>query len=414
MQADVVVLGGGIVGSSTAAHLAKRGVKTVLVDRREPGRETSYGNAGLIQPSGVIPTGFPTDPTMVLKAALKLLPHSNYHWTALPSLFPFLWRYRVQSCRKNLLASGRALVPLLSRAAEAHRELLGLAGATDLMHPTGYYRIFRRQSSLDSYLKNDMPVETSYGIHIEVLTPQQVVERNPAIKPAFEGAVWCKDSIAVRTPGEAVTAIAGLVPGFGGTVTRGDALSLRQEGGKWRVETADGTVSADTVVVALGPWSTEITKRFGLKLPFGTKRGYHQHFKLDTKKTVETPFVDVDNGYFVAPMPAGVRLTSGIEFAKRDAPPTPVQIRRIRPLAGELLPLGEAVEPEPWMGSRPCLPDSLPALGRLKAQPSIIAAFGHQHLGLTLGPITGRVVADLITGAEPQIDLSPYRPERFA
>ncbi|WP_170263567.1 NAD(P)/FAD-dependent oxidoreductase [Blastochloris sulfoviridis] len=414
MRVDVVVLGAGIVGASAAAHLARRGVRTALVDRRAPGKETSFGNAGLIEPSGVVPMAFPRDLATLAKAALGLLPQSNYHLSALPALLPFLWRYRQQSTHANRLRSGVALFPLLSRAVEAHRELLTAAGAAHLLHPTGFYRLFRAPESFERYLSFELAVEAGYGSPYEILSPAEVAARDPAIRPVFHKAVWWKDAVAVRSPGEAVTAIAGLVPRHGGLLLTGDARSLRRDGTGFRVDTGAGPLEADTVVVALGPWSTDVTEQFKLKLPFAVKRGYHMHFEPGSDAKFDTPFVDMEGGYFLAPMPRGIRLTTGVEFALRDAPPTPVQIERTRPMANELVALGPPLDPEPWMGRRPCLPDSLPVIGRLTGAEGVVLAFGHQHLGLTLGPITGQLVADIVTGTAPVVDPAPYRPERFA
>ncbi|CUU42943.1 Glycine oxidase [Blastochloris viridis] len=411
---DVAVLGAGIVGSSVAAHLAMRGVRTALIDRREPGRETSFGNAGLIEPSGVVPLGFPRDPAVLVKAVLGTLPQVNLHLSALPALAPFLWRYWRQSSQAGRRRSAAALFPLLSRAVAAHRELLDKAGAGHLLHPTGFYRLYRSPRTFEHHFAFESQVEASYGFSYQIMSPDEVAAREPAIRPVYHKAVWWKDSVAVRSPGEAVTAIAGLAARQGAALLRGDARTLSRSGGGFRVETAEGEVEADTVVVALGPWSTDLTEQFGLRLPFAVKRGYHMHFEPGGGAMLTTPLVDIDGGYFLAPMPRGLRLTTGVEFARRDAPPTPVQIARTRPMASELVPLGAALDPEPWLGRRPCLPDSLPVIGRLKRAENVVLAFGHQHLGLTMGPITGRLVADIITGAAPVVDPEPYRPERFA
>jgi D-amino-acid dehydrogenase len=413
VRVDVAVLGAGIVGTSVAAHLAMRGVKTALVDRRDPGRETSFGNAGLIEPSGVVPLAFPRDPVVLAKAALGRLPHVNLHLGALPALAPYLTRYWTESSEAGRRRSAEALYPLLSRAVEAHRELLTKAGAAKLLHPTGFYRIFRSARSFEQHLAFETKVEASYGFRYQVMSPEEVAARDPAIRPVYHKAVWWKDAVAVRSPGEAVTAIATLAARKGAALLVGDARSLRPEGTGFRLDTARGELEADTVVVALGPWSTDVTEQFGLKLPFAVKRGYHMHFAPGSEAKFDTPLVDMDGGYFLAPMPRGLRLTTGVEFARRDAPPSPVQIERTKPMANQLVRLGAPLDPEPWLGRRPCLPDSVPVIGRLKRADNVVVAFGHQHLGLTMGPITGRLVADIVTGAPPVVDPAPYRPERF-
>jgi D-amino-acid dehydrogenase len=165
--------------------------------------------------------------------------------------------------------------------------------------------------------------------------------------------------------------------------------------------------------VALGPWSPDVLEPLGIKVPLGIKRGYHRHFDAKGNASLTRPVIDTEIGYALTPMEQGIRLTTGAEFASRDAPPTPVQFDRLMPYAKELFPLGEPNEAEPWLGRRPNMPDSLPVLGRAPGQNGLWLAFGHGHWGLTLGPVTGRLIADMMTGATPFADPAPYRAERF-
>jgi D-amino-acid dehydrogenase len=181
----------------------------------------------------------------------------------------------------------------------------------------------------------------------------------------------------------------------------------------WSVTTSEGPVEAPAAVLALGPWADDTFRRLGYRFPFGVKRGYHMHFRPVGNATLSRPVIDAENGYVLTPMVRGIRLTTGAEFALRDAPPTPVQLDRAEPLARELFPLGERVDGAPWLGRRPCLPDMLPIVGPAPRQEGLWLDFGHHHLGLTLGPVTGRLLAELITGEAPFTDPAPYRAERF-
>jgi D-amino-acid dehydrogenase len=151
----------------------------------------------------------------------------------------------------------------------------------------------------------------------------------------------------------------------------------------------------------------------GLRLPLAVKRGYHRHFRVRGNASLTRPVVDADLGYCVTPMEQGLRLTTGAEFAARDAPATPAQLERLMPAASALFPLGEPVEPAPWMGSRPCFADSKPVIGPAPGQPGLWLCYGHAHWGLTLGPASGRLLAEMITGATPFCDPAPYGAERF-
>ena len=163
----------------------------------------------------------------------------------------------------------------------------------------------------------------------------------------------------------------------------------------------------------MGPWSMDLLRPLGYRFPFAVKRGYHMHFKPRGDAALDRPVVDVDHGYVLTPMRQGYRITSGIEFDDRDAPPTPVQIERILPQARAIFPLGDAIEREPWMGARPCFPDSMPIVGPAPRHPGLWLDFGHGHLGFTLGPATGRLIAELITREMPFVDPDPFRATRF-
>jgi D-amino-acid dehydrogenase len=196
-------------------------------------------------------------------------------------------------------------------------------------------------------------------------------------------------------------------------VVEGNIRSLRRIDRRWRVDVAEGSIDCSSAVVALGPYAPDLLGPLGVRLPLGIKRGYHRHFRPAGNAALARPVLDADVGYCLAPMEQGIRITTGVEFADRAAPPTPVQLERLMPRAKELFPLGEPVEATPWMGSRPCFPDSRPVIGRAPGHDGLWLAYGHAHWGLTLGPTTGRLLADLITGTTPFCDPTPYGAERF-
>ena len=171
--------------------------------------------------------------------------------------------------------------------------------------------------------------------------------------------------------------------------------------------TEDGPVEAGAAVVALGAWADVVTRRLGYALPLAVKRGYHMHYRPVGNARAQPPTLDFERGYFLAPMANGIRLTTGAEFANRDAPKTPVQLARAEPVAKAFFPLGERVDPQPWMGDRPCTPDMMPIIGPAPRHKGLWFAFGHAHHGLTLGPVTGRLIAEMLTGAPTLIDPKP-------
>jgi D-amino-acid dehydrogenase len=182
---------------------------------------------------------------------------------------------------------------------------------------------------------------------------------------------------------------------------------------RWRLDTPHGPIDAREVVVALGPYAPDLLEGLGVRLPLAIKRGYHRQFRPVGNAVLARPVLDAEMGYCLAPMQDGIRLTTGAEFADRDASPTPVQLSRVMPAARKLIPLGEPVEPVPWMGSRPCFPDSRPVIGRAPGHNGLWLAYGHAHWGLTLGPTTGRLLADMMMGLPPFTDPLPYGADRF-
>jgi D-amino-acid dehydrogenase len=194
----------------------------------------------------------------------------------------------------------------------------------------------------------------------------------------------------------------------------GDARRLAIEPPGWSVSTPRGSVTAREAVIALGPWSDDVFRPLGYDIPFAVKRGYHMHYRARGNATLGRPVRDADGGFALAPMSKGIRLTTGVEFADRDAPPSPVQLMRDEPLARELFPLAEPLDPAPWLGRRPCLPDMVPVIGKAERHQGLWFAFGHAHHGFTLGPVTGRLLAEVMTGEEPFTEPSRYAASRFA
>jgi D-lysine oxidase len=410
---DAVVLGAGIVGTSIALHLVKRGFAVALMDRRAPGEETSYGNAGVIEGNIVFPPAFPSDPLALLQIALKRAAEANYHLTFLPQVAPWLLAFRAASQPMRLIETAHAMRPLFARAVAEHEALLAEAGATRYLRKEGWLRLYRSEREFAA-LKGELALAQDFGIPHRALTTEAARELEPSLAPVFRHAVHWQSAASVTNPLAVTQAYAARFGALGGEVMRGDARSLHRADGCWRVDTAEGPLDASQAVVALGPFAPDVLAPLGIKPPLGIKRGYHRHYRASGNAALARPVVDMEIGYCLAPMEQGIRLTTGAEFAARDAPPTPVQFDRLLPDAKALFPLGEPVEASPWMGSRPCFPDSRPVIGRAPGRDGLWLAYGHAHWGLTLGPVTGRLMAEMMTGATPFCDPAPYRAERFA
>jgi len=218
----------------------------------------------------------------------------------------------------------------------------------------------------------------------------------------------------VRDPGGLVAGYAALFTRLGGTIATGDARTLRATGSGWSVTTPSGPVTAEHAVVALGPWSDGVIRPLGYRLPLFVKRGYHREYRQVEAGALNRPLLDAETGFLLAPMARGIRLTTGAEFARIDAPVNPSQIDGTEAVARQMLPLGERLDAEPWLGARPCTPDMKPVIGRAPHHQTLWFAFGHAHHGLTLGAVTGRLLAELMTGEAPFLNTEPFSAARFA
>lgn len=411
MQADVVVLGAGMVGTSIAVHLRKRGKDVVLVDRRNPGEETSYGNGGLVQREAVFPHPFPRELAELRRIAKNRSIDAVYQWSGMPELAGPLFAYWRNSEPHRYAEITAQWSTLIATCLAEHKALADEAGVAELLRPVGFLRAFNDAATMDSELAKAERAR-QFGVNSAAISAPLLGEMEPHLNGGFIGALHWTDPYAVNDPHGLTMGYFGLFQRLGGQFALGDATTLQRHGAGWRVTTADGAVvEAAEAVVALGIWSGEITRRFGYRPPLFGKRGYHLHFKPQGNARLTRPVAS--NGFLLAPMRRGIRLTTGAEFARRGAAPTPVQLARAEPIARRIFPLGEPVEPQPWMGTRPCMPDMMPVIGRAPTERGLWCAFGHAHQGFTLGPTTGRLMAEMMTGDAPFVDPTPFRAGRF-
>jgi D-amino-acid dehydrogenase len=414
LKADVLVLGAGMVGVSAALHLQKRGRDVILVDKHElAGEETSYGNGGLIECASVFPYMFPRDFAEILRYAMNRSPKVRYQFSDLPAFLPWIVRYYLASAPERAYRSAMAVMPLIRRSLIEHEALIAEAGVPELLRRSGWIKMFRQQSTLAGAVR-DFERAKQFGVQGEILDDRAIKQREPNLNGDFTGAVHFTEPGFVPDPGGLAKAYSALFQRKGGRFVAADARTLEQDsGGRWQVATSNGKVSGREAVVALGPWSDLVSAPLGYSIPLNVKRGYHLHLAPRGNAVLHHPVLDTDHGLLLAPMNRGIRLTTGVEFARRDAPPTPVQIERALPRARALFPLGEAVDAKPWMGARPCLPDMLPVIGKAPRHAGLWFDFGHHHHGLTLGPATGRLLSEMMTGETPIADPAPFAVERF-
>lgn len=413
-QIDTLVLGAGIVGVSVALHLQRRGRHCLLLDRARPGCGTSYGNAGLIQDEAIMPYLFPRAISELVRYARNRSIDASYRVNALPGLAAPFYHYWRNSEDESANAIAQLRAPLIRRSIADHLELAEEADATDLLRPTGWTKVFRTPERFQLAVTEAERQRDQYGVSFEAIDGKAVAGHEPGLSRDLAGAVHYPTPRAVSDPLALVQAYVALFERRGGRALTGDGETLEKTNAGWRVQSEIGPLTAPEVVICLGPWSGALFRRLGYAIPFFVMRGYHQHFGRRAGPQLGHPILDAENGYFLVPMRQGIRLTTGAEFARRDAPAHPVQLERALPAARSLLPgLGEPVEREPWLGARPCLPDMLPVIGPAPGHSGAWLAFGHAHHGLTLGPTTGRLLAQMMAGERPFTDPRPYGIERF-
>ncbi len=409
---DAIVLGAGIVGASCAAQLALRGARVALVDRRAPGEETSFGNSGFIDASAFIPHVMPRDLRTLLKRVRGVTPHVNLHAAMLPRLAGWLRRYWNESTPERVVAAAMRLSPLAAHSVTEHKKLAALAGVSELIRDSGVLRLYRSQAAFEA-AAGDRELMRRYEIELRELDAGQLAELEPCLSAVVNRAVLLPRACFTVNPGALTKAYATLAQRNGGAFITADASALTKRAEGWELATPQGPIRAAQIVVALGPWAKDLLARFGVGVPIAIKRGYHMHYGLAGNAVLGRPVGDVESGFVLSPMAMGVRLTTGAEFADRDAAPTPVQLGASETLARSLAPLDRALAPKPWMGARPCTPDSSPIIGPAPGQPGMWLAVGHGHWGLGLGAVTGRLIAELVTGATPLVDPQPLGLARF-
>lgn len=412
MKYDCLVLGAGIVGISAALHLQKRGRSVVMVDRRPAAEETSHGNAGIIQTEAVQAYSFPRQLGQILRYALNGHSEARLHYSALPEVGMWLWKYWRHGSPEHVRKTAEGLIPLVRQCMAEHEALIDEAGVGKLLRRNGYLKVYRDASVLGQAVIEQQGLKNRFGVNYEAVDLARLRELEPHLA-GLAGGIFLPDPASVSDPGAVGKVYCELFQKHGGTFLTADAQRLEATVDGWQVQSVTGPIEAREAVLALGIWSRDVLAGLGVRVPLQAKRGYHMHYGSQGTASLNRPVLDADNGYVLAPMRKGVRLTTGAEFARNSAPPSPVQLGLVEPHARRLYPLAERIDERAWMGQRPCLPDMLPMVGEIPGHKGLWANFGHQHLGFTLGPVTGRLLAEAMTGGEAFADIQPYKVDRF-
>ncbi len=409
-QADVIVLGAGIVGVSAAYAARQRGLTVILVDRRGPGSETSYGNAGILSSGSILPLNQPSLwnalPTYMSNR------HAALRWDPAWAIRNVDWlvRFLANATPSRIKPRATALHGLIGASLKLHREWIVKADAAQRIRETGWLKAWR--SDAVGAAKKEQALLAEYEIASQLLDRQAISALEPNILPVYKVGLLHTQTASVDSPGAVVKAYARMFAGSGGEIRQSDIKAIVPDGEGWRVVLADVGISARHIVVALGPWSADLLRPLGYRIPLAFERGYHREFKPNPARSLLRPIHDAEGSFLMTPMEQGIRVTTGVELTARDAPSSFAQLDAVVPVAHGVVEFGEAVG-EPWRGARPTLPDSLPMIGSAPRHSGLWLAFGNQHIGFTTGPATGAAIAAMIGGETPPFDVGPFSPSRY-
>jgi D-amino-acid dehydrogenase len=408
----IVVVGAGIVGACCAAYLRREGHNVTIIEAEKPAAGASHGNAGALSPGSCIPLSMPG----ILKDVPGWITDPNGPLVVRPSYalqaLPWLLRFVAAGKASRIGAIADALHALHSPVYDSYQPLLQASGASTLIRQTGSIVLYRQRRELDAALAG-WQMRKDRGISFDLLDRKTVHDLVPALALNFECAVHQPQHGYVVDPEALVTKLIDHFRAGGGQLVIGRVSELARTGDKVSIALDDGrSLDADRIVIAAGAWSKLLLARFGLTVPLESQRGYHLQLP-NPGIELPLPVSFSDSKFYATPMAGGLRLAGTVEFARPSAPPDFHRARHLGILAQNWLSGLNLAGASEWMGRRPCTPDSLPMIGALPGEPSILLAFGHGHNGMTSAPTTGRVIADLVAGRPAFIDLAPYRPDRF-
>ncbi len=409
-----IIIGGGIVGVCAAESLASAGREVVLIERGDIGGGTSFGNAGVLSDASVAvgnnPDLWRKLPRILAGRAPECRLSPMFALRQLPWLLAFLRRANAADSAR----AARALAGLLRISLPLHRELIRKSGAGGLLRESGWIKAFRSERGFRAS-KSELRLLQQTKTEHEIIGGGELARLEPALNPVFARAFFFPGSASVSDPAMLAAAYCDVFRKAGGEVCRANAVALARENGEWKIHCeAAPPVSARDVVVAAGPWSAQLLKTAGVNIPLAWERGYHRHFALpEGGASLGRPVLDVERGFHLTPMRRGYRLTTGDEFAALDAPLSERQLQSGERSAREMTQMGESLDAQPWLGRRPTLPDSLPAIGEVPGKRGLWLNFGHQHIGLSSAPGSAALLTALMQNTIPAADADPFSPSRF-
>ncbi|MBL4767799.1 MAG: FAD-binding oxidoreductase [Rhodobacteraceae bacterium] len=409
---SITVIGAGMVGTCCALHLQNEGLKVTLIDKDLPGDAASFGNLACFGIASCVPPGMPG----ILKKVPGMLMDKNaplkMRWSHVPKALPWFLKFIANTRKERVEEIAKARQSLLDKVHETLDPLVSEAGAEKLMNKSGLIFTFESEDAFKG-AEYAFDVRRRNGVEMDYLDGDQAREFEPALSHNVVRAIRIPNLVHTYNPGELVKSLARLFVARGGTLECAEVggFETGADGVKALI-TEKGPIPVDAVVIAAGVWSRQLAKALGTSVPLEAERGYHTMFH-DSDTKVNSAILSVDRYVSVTPMDYGVRVGGVAEFAPHDAPADWRYAKMLRRQGEALVPGLNGKEVTEWMGSRPSHPDSKAAIGRAPKHKNAYFAFGHDHLGLTMGSITGKLISEIVTNKTPSVELAPFRPDRF-
>ncbi len=419
MKTDVVVIGAGLIGAHTAVQLADRGFGVVLVDPDPPGGEqaASYGNAAWLSSHSVLPPAAPGVWKQVPRWLMDPLGPLSLRPTYLPRVAPWLWRYLASASTEAKLRTIAAhLRALLVGAPALHAEIAARAGLSHLIDAEcGLMHVYPDRAA---YAADAMAwdIRRDLGIAFEEVEGEELARRQPDLAPEYRFAIHVPEGGQCRDPGAYCAGLVAHAETLGARRIIARATGFRESGGKLTaVETTQGEIACSAAVIAAGAHSRALAIKAGDRVPLESERGYHVTIAGGDNLPGPTTGVMIsDRKVVISRLQHGVRCAGQVEIAGLDAAPNWRRAEVLRTHLAKVFPGLDTAEGRVWMGHRPSTPDGLPVIGRASRLSGVVQSFGHGHVGLVSSARTGRLNAQLVAGEEPEIDLAPFSPARFA
>jgi D-amino-acid dehydrogenase len=413
----VGVIGAGMVGVCAASYLQRDGHSVFIIEAGEPGRGASFGNAGAFNASSVTPASMPGVMWNVPGWLFDPLGPLALRWRYLPTIAPWLIRFVRAGTPEKVHAQARALRPLVGATLDALMPLVRDAGAEKLVHRRGHLYVYRSPLGPEKD-RLAWELRRENGVEIDEFDADELRQLEPSLSRDYVRGILVRENGHTSNPLGLVHSLLDHFLRSGGEITPARATGFRLDGGRLAaIRTDQGDIAAEAAVVCAGAWSKPLAAALGDRIPLETERGYHLMIR-DPEVMPRIPTADADGKFVATPMDTGLRFAGTVELAGLAAAPDWRRAHILLEQGRKMLPGLAANHPEDrisvWMGHRPSLPDSLPALGPSRVTPDVVYAFGHGHVGMTSAPMTGKVIADLVAGRPPSIDITPFAPSRFA